>query len=41
VLAPPLAGALRRVELGGREAPVEAPASFVLRELPAEVLLAE
>jgi hypothetical protein len=41
VLAPPLAGALRRVELGGREAPVEAAASFTLRELPAELLLAE
>jgi hypothetical protein len=41
VVAPPLGAALRRVELDGREAPVEAPASFTLRALPAELLLAE
>jgi hypothetical protein len=41
VLAPPLAGPLRRVQLDGDEVPVEAPESFTLRKLPAEVVLAE
>src|SRR5262245_5358365 len=41
VLAPPLGAPIRRVELDGALAPVEAPATFTLRALPAEVLLAE
>jgi hypothetical protein len=41
VLAPPLGAPLRRVEVNGKEAAVEAPAAFTLRELPAQVLLAE
>jgi hypothetical protein len=41
VLAPPLGAPLRRVEVNGRVEPVADRASFTLRELPAEVLLAE
>jgi hypothetical protein len=41
VLAPPLGAKLRRVELDGSEVPVEDAATFTLRTLPAEVLLAE
>ena len=39
VLAPPLAGEIRRVEVNGRDAPLEGSATFTLRELPAEVVI--
>ena len=41
VLAPPLGAPIRRVELDGAGAPVQAPQTYTLEKLPAEVLLAE
>jgi hypothetical protein len=41
VLAPPLAGPIRRVEVNGRDAALEGSTSFTLREIPAEVTIAD
>jgi len=41
VLAPPLAGEIRRVQVNDRDAPLEGSATFTLRELPAEVVIAD
>ncbi len=41
VLAPPLAAAIRRVELNGRDVPLEGGATVTLRELPAEVTISD
>ncbi len=41
VLAPPLAGAIRRVEVNGRDAALEGTTSFTLREIPAEVTISD
>jgi hypothetical protein len=41
VLAPPLAGPIRRVEVNGRDAVLEGATSFTLREIPAEVTIAD